>query len=66
MNQNFADRVKLLMEYDTSTTKTENSNRIFENNVLNEQGGFLASSLKSGFAGTFDDILRNVKGGLKT
>jgi len=65
MNQNFADRVKLLMEYDTSTTKTENSNRIFENNVLNEQGGFLASSLKSGFAGTFDDILRNVKGGLK-
>jgi hypothetical protein len=53
------------MEYDTSTTKTENSNRIFENNVLNEQGGFLASSLKSGFAGTFDDILRNVKGGLK-
>ncbi len=65
MNQNFADRVKLLMEYDTSTTKTENSNRIFENNVLNEQGGFLAYSLKSGFAGTFDDILRNVKGGLK-
>jgi hypothetical protein len=65
MNQNFADRVKLLMEYDTSTTKTENSNRIFENNVLNEYGGFLASSLKSGFAGTFDDILRNVKGGLK-
>ncbi len=65
MSQNFADRVKLLMEYDTSTTKTENSNRIFENNVLNEQGGFLASSLKSGFAGTFDDILRNVKGGLK-
>ncbi len=65
MNQNFADRVKLLMEYDTSTTKTENSNRIFENNVLNEQGGFLASSLKSGFAGTFDYILRNVKGGLK-
>jgi hypothetical protein len=60
MNQNFADRVKLLMEYDTSTTKTENSNRIFENNVLNEQGGILASSLKSGFSGTFDDILRGV------
>ena len=60
MNQNFADRVKLLMEYDTSTTKTENSNRIFENNVLNEYGGILASSLKSGFSGTYDDILRGV------
>jgi hypothetical protein len=65
MNQNFANRVKLLMEYDTSTTKSENSDRIFEKNVLNEQGGIVASSLKSGFAGTFDDILRNVKGGLK-
>lgn len=65
MSQNFANRVKLLMEYDTSTTKSENSDRIFEKNVLNEQGGFLATSLKSGFAGTFDDILRNVKGGLK-
>jgi len=54
------DRVKLLMEYDTSTTKTENSNRIFENNVLNEYGGILASSLKSGFSGTYDDILRGV------
>ncbi len=60
MNQNFADRVKLLMEYDTSTTKTENSNRIFENNFLNEQAGILASSLKSGFSGTYDDILRGV------
>jgi hypothetical protein len=65
MSQNFANRVKLLMEYDTSTTKSENSDRIFEKNVLNEQGGIVASSLKSGFAGTFDDILRNVKGGLK-
>lgn len=65
MNQNFTNRVRLLMEYDTSTTESENSDRIFKKNVLNEQGGIVASSLKSGFAGTFDDILRNVKGGLK-
>ena len=66
MNQNFTNRVRLLMEYDTSTTESENNDRIFKKNVLNEQGGIVASSLKSGFAGTFDDILRNVKGGLKT
>ena len=65
MNQNFTNRVRLLMEYDTSTTESENNDRIFKKNVLNEQGGIVASSLKSGFAGTFDDILRNVKGGLK-
>lgn len=65
MNQNFTNRVRLLMEYDTSTTESENNDRIFKKNVLNETGGIVASSLKSGFAGTFDDILRNVKGGLK-
>lgn len=65
MSQNFADRVKLLMEYDTSTTKSENTSNILQKNIVSEQG-FVASSLKSGFAGTFDDILRNVKGGLKT
>ena len=62
MSQNFADRVKLLMEYDTSTTKTENASKIFDKNIISEQLGTL---IKTGFAGTFDDIIRNVKGGLK-
>ena len=34
MNQNFTNRVRLLMEYDTSTTESENNDRIFKKNVL--------------------------------
>ena len=34
MNQNFTNRVRLLMEYDTSTTESENNDRIFKKNVF--------------------------------
>lgn len=63
MSSNFADRVRLLMEYDTSLTSVENKSKIITENVIVEQ--YLAPLIKTGFAGTFDDIMRSVKGGLK-
>lgn len=63
MSSNFADRVRLLMEYDTSLTSVENKSKIIKEDIVVEQ--FLAPLIKSGFAGTFDDIMRSVKGGLK-
>ena len=63
MSSNFADRVRLLMEYDTSLTSVENKSKIIKEDTIVEQ--FLAPLIKSGFAGTFDDIMRSVKGGLK-
>lgn len=63
MNTDFTNRVKLLMEYDTSLTNTENFSKINDKIVILEQG--LAPLIRAGFTGVFDDILRNVKGGLK-
>lgn len=63
MSSNFANRVKLLMEYDTSLTSVENMSKIVNEDVILEQ--YLAPLIRSGFSGTFDDILRGVKGGLK-
>ena len=62
MSSNFADRVRLLMEYDTSLTSVENKSKIVNEEVVVEQLGAL---IRGGFTGTFDDILRGVKGGLK-
>ena len=56
MSQNILNRVKLLMEYDTSMTNTENEKKIQDAFVIEEQAWL--ASLKQLFTGTFDDFTK--------
>ena len=57
MSSNFADRVRLLMEYDTSLTSVENKSKLVNEEVILEQ---LAPLIRGGFSGTYDDILKGL------
>jgi len=56
MSQEILNRVKLLMEYDTSMTNTENKNKIQDVSIIEEQAW--VASLRQLFSGTFDDFTK--------
>jgi len=58
MSSNIIDRVRLIMEYDTSLTSSENKSKLINEVSGKQLQQIFGNAIKGGFRGSLDDITR--------